>query len=89
MENVHFGKYVQIKPFRQNKHSMTIKIKYLFLNHYLHQVKVIQISYELRIFVTGSTDKTINIYNLYNGQFYRTINHPDHLAICTVILKLE
>lgn len=31
--------------------------------------------------MTGSYDGNINIYNLYSGQFYRTISHPYNLPI--------
>lgn len=35
----------------------------------------------MRMFATSATDGTVNIYNLYNGQFIRAMLHPEKKPI--------
>jgi len=45
---------------------------------------VAYISLDLLIFATGCDKGLVNIYNLYNGQFLRSIQHRDGLPISMV-----
>jgi len=65
---------------------MIIKNKYIHsFTFQIFEVTSLFISEEMRAFATGSSDGTMNIYNLYNGVHMRHFYHPKFLPITNVI----
>lgn len=56
------------------------------VNDHDRQVSSIFINNEMCLFVTGSFDGTVNLYNLHTGKLLRTFCHPTLAPIYSVVL---